>query len=279
MRRRQPTGSLSCSRAARRAWTARCLWFLVSTLLVLSVLRDAHAEAVDMAVQSDEPAAYRDRIDEGLREFSVQNYEEARSLFLQAHALVPSARTLRALGLCEYELRNYGESVKYLDGALASKVKPLRDALRDETERMVERARNFVGRVVVDVRPSSARLLVDGVKVDSARAEPLWLAMGEHTLEASASGFATERRKLNVKGGEDQALTFILAPGDELAEPKDTARAKSSSERRWYKSPWLWTGVGIVLAGAAAGTAIALTRDDPGSSPDGGSTGKTLPAP
>lgn len=219
----------------------------------------ARAEAVDMAVQSDEPAAYRDRIDEALREFSVQNYEEARSLFLQAHALAPSARTLRALGLCEYELRNYGESVKYLEGALASNVKPLRDALRSDTERMITRARGFVARVEVELRPASATLMVDGVKVDPK--EPLWLAMGERTLEVSAAGFISEKRRLNVKGGEDKKLSIILAAADKDSADKGAGATKQSSEKRWYKSPWLWASLGVVVVGAGAATAIVLTRD------------------
>jgi tetratricopeptide (TPR) repeat protein len=249
---------------------------LGSVLLVLSLACPAHAETVDMAVQSDEPAAYRDRIDEALREFAVQNYEEARSLFLQAHALLPTARTFRALGLCEYELRNYGESVKDLDSALASKVKPLAGALRADTERMVARARSFVGRVEVELRPGGATLMVDGVKVDGS--EPLWLAMGEHTLEASAASFVSEKRKLSVKGGEDKKLSIILAHDESASADVDASTQKPSSAKRWYKSPWLWASLGVVVAGAGATTAVLLTRDS-GTNHDGGSTKTTVPVP
>jgi tetratricopeptide (TPR) repeat protein len=268
---------ISLARGPERFDKPLRLWLLIGILLVLSTAPVARAENVDMAVQSDEPAAYRDRIDEGLREFSVQNYEEARSLFLQAHALMPNARTLRALGLCEYELRNYGESVKYLDGALASDVKPLRDTLRSDTERMVARARNFVGHVEVELRPAAAQLTVDGVKVDAR--EPLWLAMGEHVLEVSAPSFASEKRKLSVKGGEEKKLSIILArnsDADANAANAAPGAAKRDSERRWYKSPWLWASLGVVVVGAGAATAVVLTKDK-GSSHDGGSTGKILP--
>jgi tetratricopeptide (TPR) repeat protein len=273
MRHRLPDFARAQS-VLRPSFKQHCLGLLGCLLLALSGVAGARAESVDMAVQSDEPAAYRDRIDEALREFSVQNYEEARSLFLQAHALMPSARTLRALGLCEYELRNYGESVKYLEGALASDVKPLSGALRDETERMIARARNFVGKVEVELRPASAQLLVDGVKVDAR--EPLWLAMGERTLEVSASGFVSEKRKLNVKGGEDKKLSIILAADDTTSADDGTRSEKPASGKRWYKSPWLWVSLGVVVVGAGVATAVVLTRDkDP--QQDKGTTGITLP--
>jgi len=249
------------------------LGVLVGLLISLGVPPEARAETVDMAVQSDEPAEYRARIDDALREFSVQNYEEARSLFLQAHAIMPNARTLRALGLCEFELRNYAESIRYLEGALASKVKPLTPALRKEGEHMITRARNFVGRVELEMRPERAQLLVDGVKVDGR--EALWLPMGEHTLEVSAPGFVSEKRKLNVKGGEDKRMSVILAASEQGGSETDSGSGKSS-EKRWYKSPWLWGSLGVIVAGAGAATAIVLTRDN-GSNPDRGSTGTLLP--
>jgi tetratricopeptide (TPR) repeat protein len=232
----------------------------------------ARAEAVDMAMRSDEPAEYRERIDEALREFSVQNYQEARSLFLQAHALVPGARTLRALGLCEYELRDYGETIKYLESALASKIKPLTPELRSETEQLIKRARNFVGRVELETRPERAQLMVDGVKVEGR--EPLWLSMGEHTLEVSAPSFGSEKRKLSVKGGEDKRMSIILAPAESKGQA-DARADKPSSEKRWYKSPWLWSSLGVVVLGAGAATAIVLTRDKEPQR-DRGTTGVTL---
>jgi tetratricopeptide (TPR) repeat protein len=260
----------------------RGLWFLVSVLLALHAPRSARAEAAatpqavsDMALQSDEPAGYRERIDEALREFSVQNYEEARSLFLQAHQLSPSARTLRALGLCEYELRNYGESIKYLEGALASRVKPLNETMRRDGERMIARSRSFVARVSVELLPAGARLMVDGVKVE-APDEPLWLSMGEHTLDASAPGFVSEKRKLNVKGGEEQKLSFILMAGAGHSADADASDSKAPSEKRWYKSPWLWVSLGVVVAGAGVATAVMLTRDND-SDRNGGTTGEFLP--
>src|SRR5690349_15250674 len=69
------------------------------------------------------PAEYERAIDSGIAEFQQGNYVEAREQFARAHALVPNARTLRSLGMVEFELRNYVDAVTYLEGALGSSVK------------------------------------------------------------------------------------------------------------------------------------------------------------
>src|SRR5262245_12806154 len=57
------------------------------------------------------PDSYEQLITRALTEFDARNFAEARALFLQAHALRPTARTLRGIGVTEFELRNYVDSV------------------------------------------------------------------------------------------------------------------------------------------------------------------------
>jgi hypothetical protein len=58
------------------------------------------------------------------------------------------------------------------------------------------------------------------------------------------------------------------------ADPHRTAEAKPL-----YKKWWLWTTLGIVVAGAAAGTAIALTRNHDQPEAYGGTTMSVLQGP
>ena len=83
-----------------------------------------------------EPPEYRALVSEALAEFDEGHFEEARALFLHAHSLNPSARTLRGLGLASFELRAYRASIEYLEQALASQLHPLEGALRTSTEQM-----------------------------------------------------------------------------------------------------------------------------------------------
>lgn len=251
----------------KAAWGARatCVWLLVLALMA------GRAAAQEPAV-SAEPAGYRQAIDDAMEEFGAQNYQEARALFHQAHELYPNARTFRALGLVEYELRNYVECIGYLEAALSSSAKPLTAELKADTERMLTRANNLVARVQIDAKPAASRVLVDGTQVEPKAGE-LLLQVGDYTLSLEAPGFAPETRKLSVQGGEQQTLTVIFA--HRLADTTPT-----KSEKRWYKSPWLWGTVGVVVVGAAAaGAGVALARDDKSADAYGGNANTVLKGP
>lgn len=253
-------------------------WLRLVCVCVLSALPFL-APAPSRADEAD-PPGYRGLVEDGLREFGVQNYEEARALFLRAHALHPNARTHRALGLAEFELRNYAQSIAHLQEAISSPSKPLSDALKRDAEKVLERAYGFVARVQVRLRPAG-QLLVDGENIGHTSERALILRIGEHELEAQADGFASKKRTLDVKGGEELTVNFSLVTAGAQASHGDDDQDASGADkpvRRWYKSPWFWVPTAIILAGAAGGTAYALTRDRGGNDYNG-STGVSIPGP
>ncbi|MDB4976143.1 MAG: hypothetical protein JWN48_4484 [Myxococcaceae bacterium] len=211
----------------------------------------------------DSPA-YRSTVEHALEEFDAGNYAEARSLLVRAHELYPSARTFRGLGLVAFELRNYNACVDYLEAALASSTKPLTDTQRSQTEEVLARARAFIARVSLQIAPKTTRVLVDGLPVELSDSETLPLEVGDHLLEFQASGYLSEKRALSVAGGERITLRVVMHR-PELSLHTGYASAlrdgKHDRGRRWYRSPWLWTGAGLVLTGAAVGLAFALRPD------------------
>lgn len=229
--------------------------FIVCTALFILVLglRPMSARADDA-----EPAEYRAVIDEALREYATRNYEEARSLFHRANELFPNARTQRGLGMAQFELRNYGESIRALTAALSARVRPLPDSLRAETEELLARAENFVAYIRLRTTPELARLRVDGVSVERT-SQPIVLNVGDHELELSAPDHRPARRSLSVHGGERETLHVALERAS--AEPLAASPADEGGPRRWYRSAWLWTGVVVVIAGAALATGLVLARD------------------
>ncbi|HEX6244879.1 MAG TPA: PEGA domain-containing protein [Polyangiales bacterium] len=249
---------------------ARLARALCTALLVWSAVSEGRAHA---ASGDEEPAGYRAAIDEAVQEFGANRFEEARSLFARAHELHPNARTHRGLGLVEFELRNYGRSIVELEAALASPVKPLSPALRGETERVLARANSFVARVTIDARPADARVIVDGVLAELPASRTLMLPVGDHTLEVQADGFVAERRRVSVTGGEQKTLSVMLAASALMLPGQD------AEPRRWYQSPWLWAGVGVVVAGAAVGLGVGLTRDERTPEPYGGTINMVLGGP
>jgi hypothetical protein len=238
-------------------WWLCCLWLLPLCLLVTQ----ARAE----------PADYRETVDEAVREFAAQNFEEARVLFVRAHQLFPNARTERGLGLVAFELRDYGECILRLEAALHAEVRPLDAALRADTKELLARAKQFVGRVLIRTLPAHASVSVDGIaRVERDESQPLVLKVGEHTLEAQAPGFIAEKRPFRVESGATQTLEMalkVVSPAGASVEPE---------KRHWYKSPWLWVTVGAVLVGAAAGTAVAVKNNSSGQADSYGGTTNTV---
>jgi tetratricopeptide (TPR) repeat protein len=216
-----------------------------------------------------EPGGYRAAIDEAISEFAAHRFGEARELFARAHAIYPNARTLRGLGLAEFELRDYVSCVRHLDQALRSPERPLDEDLRHETEKLRERANGFVARLTLASRPNPSRLLVDGSQSEWT-AQPLLLSFGAHTLELYASGYEPTKISLFLSGGEQRTINV------ELKQPY-AAERRDVKESSWYASPWLWVAVGtVVIAGAATGVVLA-SNPRTAEQPFGGTSGVVIP--
>jgi hypothetical protein len=229
--------------------------------------------AASAQLVTDSPE-YTATVQEALAEFDDGHFQEARALFLRAHALQPSARTLRGLGISAFEMREYDDAARKLEGALASQVKPLDGALRIETQQLLERAYVFVGRYELGMQPSFAHLIVDGAESDLRAGQRVLLSIGRHQLEAHAPAYESDKRTLDVAGGEHAGLSFtlvklapppvVLAPtaatpsrAVPAARPSDPPR----TDRQLYENPWLWTATGVAVVAIVA-TAVALAGRD-----------------
>lgn len=224
-------------------------------------------------VPPDSPE-YTAAVREALAEFDAGHFQEARALFLRAHTLQPSARTLRGLGISAFELRDYEDAARKLEGALGSRVKPLEGALRSDTQQLLERAYGFVGRFELAMEPSFAHLLVDGAESDVRAGQRLLLSIGRHQLEARAPAYESDRRTLDVAGGEHTGLSFsltklpvapvVIAPVVELPRepaPSPPRMDEPRTDRPLYKNPWIWTATGVAVV-AIVVTAVAVAGRD-----------------
>lgn len=201
----------------------------------------------------------------------AKNYAEARAEFSRANDLYSNARTLRGLGMVEFELRNYAGTIQHLEQSLASPVRALEGTMRADTEALLARAKSYVARVKVDVTPREAALVVDGAPYQGQAPFELTLAVGDHVLDFSANGRQPEKRRLSAVGGEEVTLVVVLP---------EVPVAKQQEKKPLYKNPWLWTAVGVVVVGAAVGIGVGAsgggTTEE---SPHGGSTGAVLMGP
>ena len=192
--------------------STRCgSWLCALVVACFAGAAAAQGPAPVPPVQGD-PPGYRELVDEAVTEHRAGHFGEARALFTRAHNLYPNARTLKGLGMAEFELRNYRESAQYLEASLASTVKPLTPELRSEAEQLLARAQRFLGKVRVMVSPSSTQITVDGAVAPFAADGSVMLAAGDHTIEASAAGHEPAHKVIKINGGDDQTVTFQLTP-------------------------------------------------------------------
>jgi hypothetical protein len=155
---------------------------------------------------------------------------------------------------------------------LSSDVRPLEGDLRRDTEALLKRAGTYVGELVVSVSPKGASLQIDGTRTVDNVAGPIRLDVGDHTLEFRAREHATERRQVTIRGGRTDRLDVQLSSLSSAQaegrnpQPGSPAEAPRADHTPGYKRWWVWTIVGVVVAGAVAGTVIALNskKDDDG---------------
>ena len=229
--------------------------------------------ATPAAATDAEPAGYRDAVDSAIAEYEAGRFAESRALFERAHALFPNARALRGMGMTEFELRNYPASIYFLEQALGSPVRPLQNELRTETEKLLARARGFVGRVKFVIDPPDAAVVLNDTRLQLGADRTLNLIVGDYTLHVGAQGYGSESRPLRIAGGEEQTVTVQLpkqleAPAPAL-QPVAATAPKADEGSSVFASPWLWAAVGVVVAGAAVGVGFAVA----------GGEGDRLPAP
>lgn len=214
--------------------------------------------------QGAEDEAYKATISEAVAEFSAGRWEEARSLFTEAHRIYPNARTLRGLGMAAFELRNYVEAIQMLRQSLRSEVNPLTADQRAKTEELLARTRTFVGTYTIE-GPEGMTLSIDGLPAAYDDEGHLLLNTGKHTLTATFSDSSSTRRLVDVRGGEEGSLVFdpSVAPGPASppvpvpleTEPNTASVRVSSSDAGPPVLPIVLMGAGgaMVVGGVVTG--------------------------
>jgi len=237
-----------------------------------------NALAQSEAAPPEPPPGYDRVIDQAVSEFAAGHWEEARALFLEAHAMFPNARTLRGIGMSSYELRDYPESVRTLEEALTSSARPLTPEQRAQVTELRERAAAFVGRYEVPAAPASARLYLDGEHVTVEEGWPaspghVLLGIGEHQVAIRLDDGRSSTARVVVRGHTETALDIDLAPLTATTPappppttpadppPIDTTPPPPPSVRGPDLTPWIVMGVGVAVAIGGA-IALALGEND-----------------
>ena len=254
--RSKPLAPFACRRLA--AFGGLAIW-------AVSAIGPAATRASAQAADAQADAEYEAAISQAVIEFAAEHWQEARALFLRAHQYRPSARTLRGLGFCEFELRHYRDADRLLRLALADPRRPLTDEQRADVTSALDRAQGFLGRYRLTTQPEGAAVTIDGAPPRLEADGSLVLDVGEHVLVANAAQHAQQRRAIDVRGGERETLRIVLEPLSGAAAASGSAGGGADfgepSRGSAQLGPWLLIGGGA--AAAIAGSVLfALGRKD-----------------
>ncbi len=228
-----------------------CVAFMTNVCAVLFAPRvaahtPAAVDAQPMHANSI-PAEYEEMIDRGVAESNRGNHHRARQFFTSAHAIAPSARTLRALGMTDFALDNYDLAQDALRRALASSAKPLTAEQRAEVTQLLAWMHDNLAVVRLHCVPADAKAEIDSKPVASG---DLLLEPGTHELRITAPGFGPHEQRFKLIAADSPLeLRVSLTKQPEGArEPLESPRAQPAAEP---SSAWLWVG------GASAATLLA----------------------
>jgi hypothetical protein len=230
-------------------------------------VEEEDATAVEAEVDPQIEAEFRATVSEAISEFNARRWAEARALFLRAHDLQPSARTLRSLGMTSFEMSEYPRAINELSASLGDTRRPLSEEQREQVSSLLSRARLFVGRYDLQLSPEDTAIWVDGVPYTPGNEEFLQLSVGSHELIVRAPGHAELSRRLNVQGGEEQSLELTLTPLAVVATPtvvqtkEPTPATEPQKQFIRPKRLWTWVAAGTSAALGASSAALWLSAD------------------
>lgn len=189
---------------------------VLAMVVLCGLAKDARADAPRDA--SERPTAdvatpanteYDTVIARAIQEYALGHFPEAKVFFLRAHALRPSARTLRGLGRTSYELRNYVEATTYLRAALSTETHALSPEMRAEVQSTLEDATSFLSRQPLTVTPPDAQVTVDGHPAVTDEGS-LLLDPGSHELRVQAAGYRPEVLSIAANGARLSPIAIVL---------------------------------------------------------------------
>ncbi|MBI2394671.1 MAG: hypothetical protein HYV09_34200 [Deltaproteobacteria bacterium] len=185
-------------------------------------------------------------VDQGRWSDALVNFEKSYALSGVPAALFNVATTLRALG-------RHVESRDAFAQLLEQHPK-LDPEVKAQAEKMLDEEKARVASLVVADLPSKKddlRVSLDGKvqKDDGARPLAFEVDPGKHALRVEEPKSKPYTWEGTFADGEKKQVTVKMVPADVPPPPKKPEEPKSSV----WASPWLWTAVGVVIVGGAAG--------------------------
>jgi hypothetical protein len=153
----------------------------------------------------------QDLVDAADELFRAGDHAAALAGYQEALRRSPLPALHYPIGRCLQELGRLPEALASFETFLAG---PAPAAARIKVEHIVAQLRRQLaqGRLVLQVEPFGAAILVDGELVGRAPLPPWPVTPGEHELVVRQAGYQEDRRRVSVPGGGELVVVVLLAP-------------------------------------------------------------------
>jgi hypothetical protein len=190
------------------------------------------------------------RFKRGLQLFDDGDYTLALVEFERAYQLAPNYRALYNIALVDIQLGRYADAVHTLEAYLRDGGDALGTQRRNEVTKKLNELKLRTATVDISSNTSTAEVLLDGKPIEQARLSgPMLIDAGEHTLRATAPGFAAKDRTLTLAGGDHVAVKFELVSLQNTTQQQPTEEAPK-------RKPIFWPGF-AATGGLAVGAVVS----------------------
>lgn len=215
------------------------------------------ASTTDPAAKEKSRAAFR----RGVGQLRSKEWTAARASFEEAYQLFPHPSILLNLGITQLRTNDPVLAEQNLTKFLSEDAGSSQDEIAGAREALAE-AKSKVGTVRVVASPPSARVTIDGRRIENVkraegdtvvaevRAKP-----GRHAVVVEAEGFGTEKRDVELQAkGEGEVKVALV----ESTQKKDVVVVPKRADGTSTRTVVGWTLVGVAGAAAIGGGAFAL---------------------
>ena len=222
--------------------------------------------------RADARAEAKEKFHAGVALQQVEDYDAAVVAFEASLRLYPTKSALFNLANCLQAVHRYPEALAAVERLQSEYGDELDEDMRSAAELQRVELESLTAWLLVVVDHDGAQVLVDGqVRGTSPLADPIRLAVGDHTVEVVLDGFEPESATINLGSRERRTEELVLrrsvpppAQPPAAVQPPQVAPAidDGPAPRRANAAGWATVGVGATLLATGAVTGVwALVLD------------------
>jgi hypothetical protein len=246
----------------------RFFYFLSSSAIALLLSLTTAA-----AQQDGDRARARAEFERGVEAYGRADYNTALEAFSEAYRLAPHP-VVRVNIANSYERLNRPLEALFHFERFLSEATSAPGPQRREIEAAIRRLRRLIGEIDLQVWPNGARVTIDGAEQRRAPlTELVRVTAGLHTIEVELEGYQSERRPLQVEGGQrvrveiqltqapiatviEPAVIEPIQPATSSVSPEEEPLTDTGRESGGFRiTAPAWIAGGITL-GAAIGAGV-----------------------